>query len=138
MDCHTLHNEFLRVEVRALGAALNRVLIRAVDGDVDLLLGHADDADRAASTFYLGALVGPTANRIADGRFRLDGVAHQLATNDRATASTADPRGSPGRSGASPGRRPPPSPSRWTGRTRRAGTPASSRRPSPTCSTDPT
>lgn len=93
MDCHTLHNEFLQVEVRALGAALNRVLIRAVDGDVDLLLGHADDADRAASTFYLGALVGPTANRIADGRFRLDGVAHQLATNDRGNSLHGGPAG---------------------------------------------
>lgn len=93
MDRHTLHNEFLRVEVRALGAALNRVVARTPGGDVDLVLGHADDADRAASTYYLGALVGPTANRIAAGRFTLDGVDHQLATNDRGNSLHGGPAG---------------------------------------------
>ena len=93
MLTHTLHSEALSVEIRMLGAALNRVVARTAGAEVDLVLGHADDADRAASTYYLGALVGPVANRIANGRFTLDGVTHQLATNDRGNTLHGGPDG---------------------------------------------
>lgn len=90
---HTLHSDALSVELRALGGALNRVVTRDASGGTDLVLGHADDAHRAASTAYLGALVGPVANRIAGGRFVLDGHEHQLARNDRGNTLHGGPDG---------------------------------------------
>ena len=93
MDRHLLGNDLLTVEIRALGAAINRLVAHTSDGHVDLLLGHAYDADRATSTYYLGELVGPTANRVADGRFTLDGIEHVLATNDRGNSLHGGPDG---------------------------------------------
>lgn len=93
MDRHVLDNDLLSVEIHALGAAVNRLVAHTPDGQVDLLLGHADDADRVASKYYLGELVGPTANRIEAGRFTLDGVEHTLATNDRGNSLHGGPDG---------------------------------------------
>ena len=90
MDRHTLTNEHLTVEIRALGASVNRL---ATPDGIDLVLGHAEDADRAEGVSYLGELVGPTANRIAAGRFTLDEATHQLATNDRGNSLHGGPDG---------------------------------------------
>lgn len=48
----------------------------------DVALGFADVADYRTNAPYFGALIGRYANRIARGRFTLDGVTHVLATND--------------------------------------------------------
>lgn len=93
MDHHILSNDLFTVEVRALGAALNRVVAHTDDGDVDLVLGHAEDAARAEGEFYLGELVGPTANRIEGGRFTLDGTDHAMAVNDRGNTLHGGPNG---------------------------------------------
>ena len=45
------------------------------------LAGYLDPAYTSAPPFF-GALIGRYANRIAGGRFELDGVAYQLAIND--------------------------------------------------------
>lgn len=93
MDHHRLANSYLTVETRALGAALNRVLAHTRSGDVDLVLGHADDGDRLESTYFLGEVVGPVANRIAHGRFTLDGAEHHLVVNDRGNTLHGGPVG---------------------------------------------
>ena len=50
----------------------------------DIVLGHdAIDAYRAGDA-YLGAIVGRYANRIAGGRFEIDGTPYRLGTNDGA------------------------------------------------------
>jgi aldose 1-epimerase len=48
----------------------------------DVVLGFPDFAPYLRNGSYIGALVGRYANRIARGRFELDGVVYQLATND--------------------------------------------------------
>jgi aldose 1-epimerase len=48
-----------------------------------VVLGYADLAGYCADQGYLGALAGRHANRIAAGRFRLDGKTHQLTLNER-------------------------------------------------------
>ncbi len=48
----------------------------------DVVLGHEQLKQYLDGTAYFGALVGRVANRIADGRFTLDGRAFQLAANE--------------------------------------------------------
>ena len=49
----------------------------------DVVLGFDDlDGYRGAGSTYLGALIGRYGNRIARGRFTLDGVEYKLATNN--------------------------------------------------------
>jgi aldose 1-epimerase len=48
----------------------------------DIVLGYDSLAGYLRSTPYFGALVGRYANRIAKGRFTLDGATHELAVNN--------------------------------------------------------
>ena len=50
----------------------------------DVVLGHDDLADYLTNSPYFGAIVGRYGNRIAGGRFTLDGRTYRLATNDGA------------------------------------------------------
>lgn len=47
----------------------------------DVVLGYDRLADYEAAPFYLGAVLGRVANRVANGRFTLDGLTYSLATN---------------------------------------------------------
>ena len=69
-------------EIWTLGAALNAVWAPDRDGTpVQVVLGHADEAERRASKAYLGEIVGPYGNRIRDGRFGIHGATYQLERN---------------------------------------------------------
>nr|MDQ3747261.1 galactose mutarotase [Acidobacteriota bacterium] len=48
----------------------------------DVVLGFDRLEDYERQSFYFGALIGRYANRIARGRFKLDGVEYRLAAND--------------------------------------------------------
>lgn len=50
----------------------------------DVTIGYESLAEYLADPFYLGALIGRYANRIAKGRLTLDGREHALAVNDGA------------------------------------------------------
>jgi aldose 1-epimerase len=80
-----LSNDKLFVRIIALGAAIQT--LRAPDrlGRVsDVVLGYSSPAAYAEGSDYLGATVGRYANRIAHGRFSLDGKTYSLETNDGA------------------------------------------------------
>src|SRR6478672_12576291 len=77
------------VEVLTLGATVHRLL---VDGR-NVVLSHADVAERLASPDYVGATIGRYANRIAGGRFDLGGTTVQLGTNDRGNNLHGGPEG---------------------------------------------
>ncbi len=69
--------------VIAWGAALHALLVPDRDGVLaDVVLGQATLADDLAQPQYFGATVGRFANRIARGRFTLDGVAYQVPVNN--------------------------------------------------------
>ncbi len=77
-----------------LGATIHRLRVTGADGvRRDVALGHATVAEHVASDAYLGATVGRYANRIRDGRFEVDGVAHQVPPNDRGNALHGGPDG---------------------------------------------
>lgn len=73
----------IEVRVLTLGAIIQALRTPDRRGALDdIVLGHDDVAGYFASGAYFGAVVGRYGNRIANGRFTLDGVEYQLARND--------------------------------------------------------
>jgi aldose 1-epimerase len=75
------------VRVLAYGATLQS--LRAPDRKgrlADIVLGHDTAAEYEASQDFFGVTVGRFANRIAGGRFTLDGVTYQLPRNNGANS----------------------------------------------------
>ena len=80
----TLSNaQGMRVTVVTYGAALQAVMVRDREGkSADVLLGYPALADYLAKPQYFGATVGRFANRIARGKFSLDGQTYQAPVNN--------------------------------------------------------
>jgi aldose 1-epimerase len=73
----------LQVRVIALGATLQSLMAPDRNGKFDdIVLGYSDLKGYLANTSYFGASVGRFANRIAKGRFMLDGKSYQLPVNN--------------------------------------------------------
>ena len=82
------------VEVLTLGATVHRLEVTGGDGSRrNVVLGHADTAQRLASGDYLGGTVGRYANRIAAGRFEIDGREVVVGTHDRGNSLHGGPDG---------------------------------------------
>ncbi len=72
-----------RLTVLDLGATVNSLLLAAQDPASEVVVGFTDlERQQEAAGAYFGAVVGRYANRIAHGRFTLDGTEHQLSTNE--------------------------------------------------------
>jgi aldose 1-epimerase len=84
----------IRVRFISLGGIIQSIEVPDRNGVVDdVALGY-DTLDRyLADKSYLGAIVGRYANRIAKGRFTLDGCQYRLATNDGANHLHGGPGG---------------------------------------------
>lgn len=79
----TLQNGNLLARVTPYGARLVQLWTPDRDGNLaDIVLGHDSAEAYRTSPTYFGATCGRYANRIARGRFVLDGVAHQLDLNE--------------------------------------------------------
>ncbi|MFF3345431.1 aldose epimerase family protein [Streptomyces sp. NPDC002779] len=80
----TLERAGVRVRVLTYGGIVQSLEVPDRDGTAgDVVLGFADlDGYRAHRGPYFGALVGRYANRIAGGRFTLDGRTYTLPRND--------------------------------------------------------
>ncbi|MGA8203184.1 MAG: aldose epimerase family protein [Woeseiaceae bacterium] len=73
----------MRVRIMTLGATIQSLSVPDRDGNSgDIVLGYATPAEYLAKPQYFGATVGRYANRIAGGRFTLDGREYVLETND--------------------------------------------------------
>lgn len=78
-----LAGDSFRLEILPFGATLRRFEVRLPDRSWrNILLGHPAIDDYLSNAGYLGASVGRFANRLANGRFSLDGVAHQVDVNE--------------------------------------------------------
>ena len=76
----TLTNGGVEVSLISWGATISSVKV----GGVDVVLGYEDMAGYTSTpphgkNPYMGAVVGRVANRIAEGKFCLDGVKYSLA-----------------------------------------------------------
>ena len=70
------------------GATLQSLVAPGRDGKgADIVLGFADASAYVKNASYFGATVGRFANRIAKGRFALDGKTYQLALNNNGVAA---------------------------------------------------
>lgn len=75
------------VKIIAYGAAIQSVVTPDRDGKAaDITLAYGDMRGYLANPQYFGATVGRYANRIAKGRFVLDGKTYQLPVNDGANS----------------------------------------------------
>jgi aldose 1-epimerase len=73
----------MQVRIITYGASIQSVLVPDRDGNLaDVALGHATLQEYLDQPQFLGSTVGRVANRIASGRFRLDGVDYQAPVNN--------------------------------------------------------
>ncbi|MGY1682250.1 aldose epimerase family protein [Geodermatophilus sp. SYSU D01176] len=80
----TLSNGEATMRVLTYGGVIQTLEVPDADGDVDnVVLGFPDlEGYLSEDDPYFGALIGRFGNRIAEGRFTLDGVTYQLPLND--------------------------------------------------------
>ena len=82
------------VEVLTLGATVHRLEVACGDGvRRNVVLGHPDTTERLASGDYVGGTIGRYANRIAAGRFELDGREVTVGAHDRGNSLHGGPDG---------------------------------------------
>jgi galactose mutarotase-like enzyme len=82
------------VEVLTLGATVHRLLVTCGDGERrNVVLGHPDVEERLAADAYVGGTIGRYANRIAGGRFTLEGRDVEVRTHDRGNSLHGGPDG---------------------------------------------
>lgn len=73
----------MKVKIIEFGAAIVSLTVPDRSGKfADVVLGHDDLNGYIQNTGYLGVIVGRCANRIAEGKFRLNGIEYRLAVND--------------------------------------------------------
>ncbi len=83
--CTLTNAHGVRVRITSYGGIVTHLFVPDRNGELaDVVLGYDSLADYLRDTPYFGAIVGRYGNRIAGGRFRLDGVEHTLAMNDGA------------------------------------------------------
>jgi aldose 1-epimerase len=79
VECVRIAGPMVSARLLTLGATVQD--LRLAGTDRSLVLGFADSAAYLDGGIYAGAIVGRFANRIAHGRFRLDGRDHQVDRN---------------------------------------------------------
>ena len=94
VDRIRLRGRTLQVDVLTLGARVASILAPNRNGELgEIALGLRDAAAYERDTSYLGACVGRYANRIAVGRFELDGRTFHIPTNEATNALHGGTRG---------------------------------------------
>lgn len=73
----------MQASVTDLGAVLVKLLVPDSQGKTaDVVLGFDRAEDYLVNPSFFGAVIGPSANRIGDAKFELDGVTYLLDVND--------------------------------------------------------
>ena len=88
MERVTLGSGDFTVEVWSRGACVNDIRMPDREGILSsIVLGYSTDEDRCAGTGYFGEIVGPFANRIAQGGYTIDGRSFTPDLNNNGTAT---------------------------------------------------
>ena len=83
VDIYTLTNQHGMVaKITTYGATLTELLVPGPGGPTNIVLGYDTLEPYLAGTPYFGATIGRVGNRIAKGRFTLNGRTYTLATNN--------------------------------------------------------
>ncbi|MGH8018206.1 MAG: aldose epimerase family protein [Opitutaceae bacterium] len=73
----------VRVDITNYGGTITRLLVPDRKGELaDVVLGFNTIAEYETRSAYFGCIIGRVGNRVANGRFTLDGKTHILATNN--------------------------------------------------------
>jgi aldose 1-epimerase len=73
----------IRARLASYGATLTSLTVPSSEGPVEITLGFDTLDDYLARSPYFGCTVGRFANRIANGRFKLNGKSYALACNEK-------------------------------------------------------
>ncbi|MGN0168942.1 MAG: aldose epimerase family protein [Acetatifactor sp.] len=77
------NNNGMQAAVTNLGAVLVKLIVPDGSGKAeDVVLGFDRGEDYLENSSFFGAVIGPSANRIAGAAFAIDGVTYQLDVND--------------------------------------------------------
>ena len=80
---HISNNNDMEVVVLDFGCTIRNIIVPDKDGKkVDVALGYEDVQGYFNNDCFLGATVGPTANRIANAKYKIDDREFSLPVND--------------------------------------------------------
>lgn len=80
---HLKNGNGMEVELLSYGGILSRIVVPDREGNLEnILLTYDKPEDFFRDTYFFGAIAGRYANRIAKGKFELDGITYNLATNN--------------------------------------------------------
>ena len=80
---HLSNSAGMEVVVLNYGCTIKNIFVPDKSGNkVDVVLGYAEDKGYFDNDCFLGATVGPTANRIANAKYSIDGKEFSLPVND--------------------------------------------------------
>jgi aldose 1-epimerase len=80
---HLKNGNGMEVELLSYGGILSKIIVPDKDGNFEnILLTYNRPEDFLFDTYFFNATAGRYANRIAKGKFELDGEVYQLATNN--------------------------------------------------------
>jgi aldose 1-epimerase len=83
LETVVLTNDYgMSVEILNFGARIKSIKFPVNAKPMEMILGYASAQDYLTDEFYLGATCGRVCNRIAGGKFELDGRQYQLTQND--------------------------------------------------------
>lgn len=96
VEKYTLRNSHgIEANIITYGATLQSLRVPGKDGKVDDVVLGFDDVQgyQNNGTVYFGATIGRFGNRLADGKFSLDGKTYQVPQNDKTNALHGGPQG---------------------------------------------
>lgn len=80
---HLSNGNGMEVEISSFGGIISKLIVPDRDGKPEnIVLGYENIGDYDTNQYFFGASVGRYANRIAKGKFELDGKVYQLAKNN--------------------------------------------------------
>ncbi len=95
VEKYTLRNSLgMQATVITYGAVLQSLLVPDKNGKTeDVVMGFDDLPGYLKGTAHFGATIGRFANRLADGKFSLDGQTYQVPVNNKTNALHGGPNG---------------------------------------------